>query len=233
MTVTDPHDGSRRSTSNARSIALLAEQLVTRREFLERVGALGAARARTQLLAACGAPAAAPRRRRGTDARRADRAHRAGATAPRRHGRADAGAGARGRAERLQLARLHRRGRHRVVRGEVPGQGQLRAVRRHLRRLREARRRRQRLRPVVPDLGRHARLHPRPARSSSSTTRCSRTSSTSAPSGPNPGYDPGNQYSVPYVWWTTGIGYDTTKVDGSPDELQRALGSALRRATSR
>ncbi len=32
----------------------------------------------------------------------------------------------------------------------------------------------------------------------------------------NPGYDPGNQYSVPYVWWTTGIGYDTTRLEESP-----------------
>lgn len=32
----------------------------------------------------------------------------------------------------------------------------------------------------------------------------------------NPGYDPDNSYSVPYVWWTTGVGYDTTKVTDSP-----------------
>ncbi|HET9852777.1 MAG TPA: spermidine/putrescine ABC transporter substrate-binding protein [Candidatus Limnocylindrales bacterium] len=32
----------------------------------------------------------------------------------------------------------------------------------------------------------------------------------------NPGYDPGNQYSVPYVWWTTGIGYDTTRLEEVP-----------------
>lgn len=32
----------------------------------------------------------------------------------------------------------------------------------------------------------------------------------------NPMYDPGNQYSVPYVWWTTGVGYDTTKVEEVP-----------------
>lgn len=32
----------------------------------------------------------------------------------------------------------------------------------------------------------------------------------------DPGYDPGNKFSVPYVWWTTGIGYDTTKVTDSP-----------------
>ena len=29
----------------------------------------------------------------------------------------------------------------------------------------------------------------------------------------DPGYDPGNQHSMPYMWWTTGIAYDTAKVD--------------------
>jgi spermidine/putrescine-binding protein len=33
----------------------------------------------------------------------------------------------------------------------------------------------------------------------------------------NPAYDPGNKYSVPYFWGTTGIGYDTTAVDPPPD----------------
>jgi spermidine/putrescine transport system substrate-binding protein len=32
----------------------------------------------------------------------------------------------------------------------------------------------------------------------------------------DPGYDPGNTYSVPYMWWTTGVAYDTTKVTDSP-----------------
>ena len=32
----------------------------------------------------------------------------------------------------------------------------------------------------------------------------------------DPGYDPGNKHSIPYVWWTTGIGYDSTKVTDSP-----------------
>jgi spermidine/putrescine transport system substrate-binding protein len=32
----------------------------------------------------------------------------------------------------------------------------------------------------------------------------------------SPGYDPNNDYSVPYMWWTTGVGYDTTKVTDSP-----------------
>jgi spermidine/putrescine transport system substrate-binding protein len=29
-------------------------------------------------------------------------------------------------------------------------------------------------------------------------------------------YDPGNAYSMPYVWWTTGVGYDPTRVEGTP-----------------
>ena len=33
----------------------------------------------------------------------------------------------------------------------------------------------------------------------------------------NPGYDPGNGHSVPYMWWTTGVAYDTEKVDGELD----------------
>ena len=32
----------------------------------------------------------------------------------------------------------------------------------------------------------------------------------------DPGYDPDNAYSVPYMWWTTGVGYDSTKVTDSP-----------------
>ncbi|MCJ7710767.1 MAG: extracellular solute-binding protein [Chloroflexi bacterium] len=30
----------------------------------------------------------------------------------------------------------------------------------------------------------------------------------------NPGYDPGNQHSMPYMWWTTGVAYDTAKIKG-------------------
>jgi spermidine/putrescine-binding protein len=32
----------------------------------------------------------------------------------------------------------------------------------------------------------------------------------------SPGYDPGNAHSMPYVWWTTGVGYDTTKIPEAP-----------------
>ncbi len=28
----------------------------------------------------------------------------------------------------------------------------------------------------------------------------------------NPGYDPGNAHSMPYMWWTTGVAYDTAKI---------------------
>jgi spermidine/putrescine transport system substrate-binding protein len=32
----------------------------------------------------------------------------------------------------------------------------------------------------------------------------------------NPAYDPGNKHSMPYMWWTTGFGYDTEKI---PEDL--------------
>jgi spermidine/putrescine transport system substrate-binding protein len=32
----------------------------------------------------------------------------------------------------------------------------------------------------------------------------------------NPGYDPNNDYSVPYMWWTTGVAYDTKRVKDTP-----------------
>jgi spermidine/putrescine transport system substrate-binding protein len=28
----------------------------------------------------------------------------------------------------------------------------------------------------------------------------------------DPGYDPGNRFSVPYMWWTTGVGYDSARI---------------------
>ncbi len=30
----------------------------------------------------------------------------------------------------------------------------------------------------------------------------------------DPGYDPGNAHSMPYMWWTTGVAYDTAKIEG-------------------
>lgn len=62
----------------------------------------------------------------------------------------------------------------------------------------------------------------------------------------NPGYDPNNDYSVPYMWWTTGIAYDTKKVQEAPtsskalwderwkghisvmDDYQETMGMALK-----
>jgi spermidine/putrescine transport system substrate-binding protein len=32
----------------------------------------------------------------------------------------------------------------------------------------------------------------------------------------NPAYDPGNQYTVPYMWWTTGVGYDPARIKETP-----------------
>ena len=32
----------------------------------------------------------------------------------------------------------------------------------------------------------------------------------------NPGYDPGNAHSMPYMWWTTGVAYDTNKIKEPP-----------------
>jgi spermidine/putrescine transport system substrate-binding protein len=33
-----------------------------------------------------------------------------------------------------------------------------------------------------------------------------------APEWANPGYDPGNSHSMPYMWWTTGVAYDTKRI---------------------
>ena len=32
----------------------------------------------------------------------------------------------------------------------------------------------------------------------------------------NPGYDPGNTHSMPYMWWTTGVAYDTARIKETP-----------------
>ena len=37
------------------------------------------------------------------------------------------------------------------------------------------------------------------------------------PSLKNPGYDPDNLYSVPYMWGVLGVIYNTTMVEGTPD----------------
>ena len=43
----------------------------------------------------------------------------------------------------------------------------------------------------------------------------------------DPGYDPGNKHSVPYVWWTTGDRLRHDEGDRQPDQLEGALGSPL------
>ena len=43
------------------------------------------------------------------------------------------------------------------------------------------------------------------------------------PEASNLGYDPGNRYSVPYAWGTTGLCYRTDLVEGSPDSWSALL----------
>ena len=149
-----------------------------------------------------------------------------------RHARADAGPVARVRADRLQLARLHRRGRHPLVRGEVPGQGQVRAVRRHRGRLRQARPGRGRLRHLVPDLGRRAAFR---------RGRHAHRARPVAPAEPRqprspvdrPWLRPGQQAfgSVCLVDDRRRLRLD--EGDRQPDQLEGPLGSRATRATSR
>ena len=37
-----------------------------------------------------------------------------------------------------------------------------------------------------------------------------------APEWANPGYDPGNKNSMPYMWWTTGVAYDSKRIKETP-----------------
>ena len=69
---------------------------------------------------------------------------------------------------------------------------------------------------TLPDVDRHPRARRSDGVIRRSTMSSSRTSRISAPSGQNPGYDPGNAHSIPYMWWTTGVAYDTAKV---PEKL--------------
>jgi spermidine/putrescine transport system substrate-binding protein len=39
----------------------------------------------------------------------------------------------------------------------------------------------------------------------------------------NPGYDPDNTYTVPYMWWTTGVGYDPARITGDAPTSSKAL----------
>ena len=126
--MTDRHDPLDVDIENALD-RYLTEHRMTRRELLERIGPVGAVAALAPIVAACtGGAASAARRRRRRRRRRPRRPRRAAVGRGRdRDPRADPGPVARVRAGRLQLARLHRRGRHPLVRGEVPGQGQVRA----------------------------------------------------------------------------------------------------------
>jgi spermidine/putrescine transport system substrate-binding protein len=36
-----------------------------------------------------------------------------------------------------------------------------------------------------------------------------------APEWTDPAYDPGNRHSIPYMWWTTGVAYDSAKTTGT------------------
>ena len=42
----------------------------------------------------------------------------------------------------------------------------------------------------------------------------------------NPGYDPGNEYTVPYMWWTTGVGYDPARIGDETPTSSKALWDA-------
>ena len=45
-----------------------------------------------------------------------------------------------------------------------------------------------------------------------------------------PGLRPRQRYTVPYMWWTTGVGYDPKKIKEDADELEGPLGRALEAA---
>jgi spermidine/putrescine transport system substrate-binding protein len=44
----------------------------------------------------------------------------------------------------------------------------------------------------------------------------------------NPGYDPGNQYSMPNYWWTTGFAYDPDKIPNSPTDWRTLWDSTFK-----
>ena len=212
--VNDPRDISDQDIERALE-RYLTEQRMTRRELLERIGVVGAAVALAPIVAACARPA---RHRRPA-------APSVAAPPPRRAPSAAAATATpeptpvpSPEAELIVYNWLDYIGEDVIPSFEekYPVKVKYELFDDIEVAYDEARRRRERLRHLVPDLGRHPALHRRPARSSSSTSRSCRTSSTSAPQWPNPGYDPGNEHSVPYVWWTTGVGYDTTKVTDSP-----------------
>ena len=77
------------------------------------------------------------------------------------------------------------------------------------------RRRRRRVRRLVPDRRRSAGLH-RSGRRAAARPSLIPNLVNLGTEWADPGYDPGNAHSVPYVWWTTGVGYDTTKITEPP-----------------
>ena len=60
----------------------------------------------------------------------------------------------------------------------------------------------------------------RPGRDRSTTPRC-RTSPTSIPRPTRLKHDPGNTFSVPYTWGTTGLCYRSDLVAAAPDSVER------------
>ena len=208
------HDGSTIDLGTRARPATWSRERISRRELLERIAKVGAAAALAPVIAACtsagatSAPSTAASVAPSASARRCRALGR---------GRADAGPLARARAVHLQLDRLHRRGHHRVVRGASTGS---RSRYDFFSNTEEAYaklgQRRRRLRHLVPDLGRHPGVR-REGRPADRSTRALLPNIVNlGAEWSDPGYDPGNAHSVPYMWWTTGIGYDSTKVTDSP-----------------
>ena len=86
---------------------------------------------------------------------------------------------------------------------------------------------------VVPDLGRHPGVRREGRAPASSTSRCLPNIVNLGAEWADPGYDPGNAHSVPYMWWTTGVGYDTAKITDTLDQLARRSGTRAATSTSR
>ena len=97
------------------------------------------------------------------------------------------------------------------IRREVRRQGDVRLLLEHRRGVRQARRRRRRVRHQLPDFRRHPRFH-RTRRGDPARPSLIPNIANLGTEWADPGYDPGNAHSVPYMWWTTGVGYDTSKI---------------------
>ena len=233
-TMTDTTTTARRLDLERALTRYMVERRVSRRQLLERIAA---GRARPPPWRRSSPPA---RRRRGE--RVTVRSGRRLVGAPARAARpptaglrrADAGPAARERAVRLQLDRVHRRGHDPVLREEVRRQG-------HLRLLLEHRRGRTPSSattaaattcsfPISVDIPALRREGRAPA---ARQVAASRTSSTSARSGRTRATTRATSTRCPYMWWTTGVAYDTDEDHRHADQQQGALGPALRRSTSR